>query len=65
MLVLDTNLLSDYLNGSDEARTFLEQREHVEWAVSSIVLYEALMGAVYGYIDASPRAVHPGMSAAM
>lgn len=65
MLVLDNSLLSDYLNGAPEARAFLEQRESEEWAVSSIVLYEALMGAVYGHIAASPEAIRAGVSASM
>lgn len=65
MLVLDNNLLSDYLNGTPEARSFLAQRESVEWAVPSIVLYEALMGAVYGHIAATPEAVRAGVGASM
>ncbi len=65
MLVLDTNVVSDYVNGVPEARAFLEQYEDEVWAVPTIVLYEALMGAVYGYIQASPRAVHQGITASM
>lgn len=65
MLVLDNNLLSDYLNGTAEARAFLAEREGEEWAVSSIVLYEALMGAVYGHIGASPEVVRAGVGASM
>lgn len=65
MLVLDNSLLSDYLNGTSDARAFLEQRESDEWAVSSIVLYEALMGAVYGHIAAPPEAVRAGVGTAM
>lgn len=65
MLVLDTNVLSDYLNGTPEARRFLKQCESDEWAVPSIVLYEALMGATYGHIAASPAAVRGGVTASM
>lgn len=65
MLVLDNNVLSDYLNGTRGAKEFLKQYEHDEWAVSSIVLYEACMGAVYGHIEASPKTVHQGITASM
>ncbi|WP_255171591.1 hypothetical protein [Natrononativus amylolyticus] len=53
LLVLDNNLLSDYLNGTDDARAFLEEHEQERWGVPSIVLFESLMGSLYGHIDAS------------
>ena len=65
MLVLDNNLLSDYLNGTEEADAFLTRHEQEEWAVSSIVLYEALMGAVYGHIEATPETVRAGVESSM
>lgn len=65
MLVLDTNLLSDYLNGTEAAREFLEGYEQDPWGVPAIVLYEASMGAVYGYIEASPETVHHAVSTSM
>lgn len=46
MLVLDNNLLSDYLNGVPAARRFLEGYEQDPWAVPSIVLFEAFMGSL-------------------
>lgn len=51
MLCLDNNLLSDYLDGKEEAREFLKQYESEPWAVSNIVVFEAYMGVIHGYID--------------
>ena len=65
MIVLDNNLLSDYLDGRDEARAFLEEYETEAWAVSSIVLYEAFMGCVHGYIDGSPEQVRQAITTSM
>lgn len=65
MLVLDNNLLSDYLNGVPAARRFLEGYEQEPWAVSSIVLFEAFMGSLYGYIEADPRDVRQGVWGSM
>lgn len=65
MLVLDTNLLSDYLDGTDDARRFLQQYEHEAWAVPAIVLYEAYMGALHGYIDGSPDTIRQAVTASM
>lgn len=65
MLVLDTNLLSDYLDGTDDARRFLQQYEHEAWAVPAIVLYEAYMGAIHGYIDGSPDTIRQAVTASM
>jgi len=48
MLCFDTNLLGDYLDGVDTARTFLEGYETEPWAIPSLVLFEAYMGAIYG-----------------
>jgi hypothetical protein len=65
MLVLDNNLLSDYLDGKDTARVFLEQYEDEEWAVSAIVLYEAYMGCIHGYIDGSPDTIRQAVTMSM
>ncbi|KDS91118.2 sugar metabolism cluster protein [Halorubrum saccharovorum] len=65
MLVLDNNVLSDYLNGTDAAREFLTVHESDPWAVSSIVLYEALMGATYGYIDVEPATMRQAVTGSM
>jgi hypothetical protein len=65
MLVFDNNLLSDYLDGKDTARVFLERYEREEWAVSAIVLYEAYMGCVHGYIDGSPDTIHQAVTMSM
>lgn len=65
MLVLDNNLLSDYLNGTADADAFLTRHEQEEWAVSAIVLYEALIGAVYGHIEAAPETVRAGVESSM
>lgn len=65
VLVLDNNVLSDYLNGADAAKVFLTAHEDDEWAVSSIVLYEALMGTTYGYIDAEPATVRQAVTGSM
>jgi len=65
MLVFDNNLLSDYLDGTDSARQFLKQYEQVAWAVPSIVLYEAYMGSVHGYIGASPSLIRQAVTASM
>jgi predicted nucleic acid-binding protein len=65
VLVLDNNVLSDYLNGTHGAREFLTEHESDQWAVSSIVLYEALMGATYGHIDAEPATVRQAVTGSM
>lgn len=65
MLVLDNNLLSDYLDGTDDARRFLQRYEQEAWAVPAIALYEAYMGAVHGYIDGSPDAIRRAVTSSM
>jgi len=65
VLVLDNNVLSDYLNGTAAAEEFLTAHETDEWAVPSIVLYEALMGATYGYISAEPATVRQAVTGSM
>jgi predicted nucleic acid-binding protein len=65
MLLLDNTILSDYLAGVDTARQFLEQYEQEVWAVSSIVLYEAYMGCVHGYIDATPAMIRQAVNTSM
>lgn len=65
MLVFDNNLLSDYLDGTDAAQEFLLQHEQEEWAVPAIVLYEAYMGCIHGYIDGSPETIRQAVTASM
>ncbi|WP_458190392.1 PIN domain-containing protein [Haladaptatus sp. NG-WS-4] len=65
MLVLDNNLLSDYLDGKEIARQFLQQYEQDVWAVSSIVLYEAYIGCVHGYLDTSPEIIRQAVTTSM
>ncbi len=57
MICFDNVLLSDYLAGEPGAREFLEPHSDELWCVSSVVLYEAMMGALYGHIDGSVDAV--------
>ena len=65
MLVLDNTLLGDYLDGRVEARNFLKQYEQHEWAVPSIVLYEAYMGSIHGYIDGDPEMIRHAVTTSM
>ncbi|MDZ7850761.1 MAG: PIN domain-containing protein [Halodesulfurarchaeum sp.] len=65
MIVLDNNLLSEYLDGTSSASSFLKRYEAEAWAVSAVVLYEAYMGAVHGYIDGSPESVRQAVTASM
>lgn len=65
MLVLDNNVLSDYLDGEPTAREFLRGYESEAWAVPSTVLYEALMGCVHGYVDGDPDVVRSAITASM
>lgn len=65
MLVFDNTLLSDYLDGTPSARRFLNQYEHEVWAVPSIVLYEAYMGSIHGYIDGSPAVIRQAITTSM
>lgn len=65
MLVFDNNLFSDYLDGKDAARQFLRQYEQTAWAVPSIVLYEAYMGCVHGYIEKSPQELRQAVLTSM
>lgn len=65
MLLLDNSLLSDYLAGRGAAREFLEGYEAERWAVSTIVLSEAYMGAIHGYIGGSPTQIRQAVSTSM
>jgi predicted nucleic acid-binding protein len=51
MLIVDNNLLSDYLVGAPDAGAFLREYEAREWAVPSYVAYEAYLGAFHGHGD--------------
>lgn len=65
MLVFDNTLLSDYLDGTDAARQFLRQYEQEVWAVPSLVLYEAYMGSIHGYIGGSPTEIKHAVTTSM
>jgi predicted nucleic acid-binding protein len=65
MLVLDNNLLSDYLNGVPAAAQFLVEYEQERWAVSSIVLYEAFIGSLYDHIDVTPEETQRAVTTSM
>ncbi len=65
MLCFDGTLLGDYLDGTDDARRFLQRHESEPWAVSSIVLYEALMGVAHGYVDGDVATVEQAVTASM
>jgi len=65
MLVFDNTLLSDYLDGMDTARQFLQGYEQEAWAVPSIVLYEAYMGCIHGYIGGSPSVIAQAVTTGM
>ncbi|MFB6253216.1 MAG: PIN domain-containing protein [Halobacteriaceae archaeon] len=65
MLVLDNTLLSDYLDGTDTAHEFLQQYEQDVWGVPSIVLYEAYMGCLHGYIDGDPETIRIAVTTSM
>jgi predicted nucleic acid-binding protein len=51
MLIVDNNLLSDYLVGVEDAGAFLADREGHEWAVPAYVVYEAYLGVFHGGSD--------------
>lgn len=65
MLILDNNLLRDYLDGKQTAKTFLQGFEDEPWAVSGIVLYEAYMGSVHGYIDGDVGTIRDAITTSM
>lgn len=58
MLCFDNSLLADYLDGRDSAREFLATYENEVWAVPSVALFEAYMGAIYGRPRGSIEDVH-------
>lgn len=65
MLVFDNTLLSDFLDGKDAARAFLEEYEAEEWALPAIVLNEAYLGSIHGYIDGSPAVIRQAVTTSM
>lgn len=65
MLVLDNDLLSDYLEGEESAREFLSDFEHEEWAISAVVLYEAYLGNIHGYIGGTRPEITEAITASM
>lgn len=58
MLCFDNSLLADYLDGRESAREFLQKHETAVWAVPSLALFEAYMGAIYGRPRGSIEDVH-------
>lgn len=58
MICFDTNLLADYLDGTDAAAEFLAAHETESWAVPSLALFETYMGAIVGRPRGSIRDVH-------
>lgn len=65
MLCLDNNLLSDYLDGRSEARRFLEEYEDEPWVVSNVVVYEAFMGSLHGYIGGDVPTIRQAITSSM
>lgn len=61
MIVLDTNVVSDYITGHPAAASFFEEHEDEQWAVSTITVYETTMGAVHGHLDGDPAAIRAGV----
>ena len=62
MLVIDNSLLSDYLTGRPAARAFLDDWTDEPWAISSIVEFEALAGALYGHSDLPFESIESAIS---
>lgn len=65
MLFLDNNVLSEYVRGKDSAAEFLDDYDDEEWAICSIVLYEALEAAIHGYIDLNPATLKEYLTASL
>lgn len=64
-LCFDNTLLSDYLDGRDEARQFLQRYENDQWTVSTVVVYEAFMGSLYGHIGGDVPTLEAAITASM
>lgn len=64
-LCLDNTVLSDYLDGKDEARQFLQRYEDRRWTVSTVVVYEAFMGSLYGHIGGDVPTLEAAITASM
>jgi predicted nucleic acid-binding protein len=65
VLCLDNNLLSDYLDGRSDARRFLEEYEDEPWVVSNVVVYEAFMGSLHGYIGGDVPTIRQAITSSM
>jgi len=65
VLVLDTSLLSDYLEGHSAAMLFLDDYEAEQWAVPAVACSEAFMASVHGYVDADVPAVRTAIESSM
>ncbi len=64
MIVLDTNVVSDYLVGCPAAESFLREHDSERCAVSTVVAYEVMMGAVHGHLDGEPDSIRDGLTVA-
>nr|WP_303650293.1 PIN domain-containing protein [Halalkalicoccus sp. NIPERK01] len=62
---MDNTVLSDYLDGKEEARRFLRRYEDRRWTVSTVVVYEAFMGSLYGYIGGDVPTIESAITASM
>lgn len=65
MLCLDSALLGDYLDGTDDARRFLQRHDAEPWTVSSVVLSEVATGAASGYVAGDVRTVEEAVTSSM
>ncbi len=64
-LCLDNTVLSDYLDGRGETRQFLQRYEDRRWTVSTVVVYEAFMGSLYGHIGGDVPTLEAAITASM
>jgi predicted nucleic acid-binding protein len=62
VIVLDSNIVSDYLVGRSAAESFLREHESERCAVSTIVVYEVMMGAVHGHLGGEPDSIRDGLT---
>lgn len=64
-LCFDNTILSDYLDGKDEARQFLQQYDDHQWTVSTVVVYEAFMGSLHEHIGGDVPTLEAAITASM
>lgn len=46
MILLDTNILIDYLKGSEKAKLFIQKHEKANLAISTVVAMELYQGSL-------------------